>query len=68
MAAQFTVRTPQAILNALEGQFVKSVQLGKSRCVGRASMADSPRGKGRTRAQRLIGAPSEPPLHGRRQS
>eukprot|EP00969_Alexandrium_andersonii_P300969 13306110-Alexandrium_andersonii.AAC.1 len=50
---------------------VKSVQLGLSRCTGRATMADSPRGQGRTPSTEaqwapLRAAPQRAPYYGRR--
>eukprot|EP00969_Alexandrium_andersonii_P117903 5214888-Alexandrium_andersonii.AAC.1 len=43
---------------------VKSVQLGLSRCTGRAAMAESPRGRGRTPPHRLPGPPESHPQMG----
>eukprot|EP00969_Alexandrium_andersonii_P197479 8724059-Alexandrium_andersonii.AAC.1 len=50
---------------------VKSVKLGLSRCVGRAIMAESPRGRERTPCTEALwgplrAAPKRGPLYGRR--
>eukprot|EP00969_Alexandrium_andersonii_P264267 11679955-Alexandrium_andersonii.AAC.1 len=44
----------------------RPTQLGSSRCAGRATKADSHRGHGPTRSQRLARSPSEPTPNGRR--